>query len=533
MNAIPSSFARHGRRLLAADLAAAAAAPLLALWFRDPDWHADSIILLAPYVVLALGFSLVFLLNFRIGQILPRFQSRRDLLQVAKCAAAATAFTAMATFSLSRLEFIPRSLPLLHCLILFSLLAGWRAVFAAVAWKRTTSAAARAGCRSAMLIVGVNATTSLYIRLLKSAAGSRPDIVGLFDDDRRLHGSTVEGHLILGGVERCEAVMAELASHGVFVDRIMIAHMDVAGQAAARVKLETLCEAKGIALDVLADRLGLAGAGDASEEVDPVAEQAAHASSHRYLRRRRHADVVLAALALLVAAPVLVIVALAIRVRLGAPVSFWQQRVGLGGQPIVVHKFRTFAPAVDAEGRLLSDSERASRLGAFLRATRLDELPQLLDVVAGRMSLIGPRPLLPIDLPAECAVRQSVLPGLTGWAQVHGGKAVDADEKNALDEWYVEHASPATDLRIVWLTLRIMLAGDVREDGAIEEALKFRRRRLAREAKREAAKIEADNAPAALRESARVVPFNQGSASCERTLEPTVPRARAAWGRAP
>ncbi|MBX9757151.1 MAG: sugar transferase [Beijerinckiaceae bacterium] len=551
MNAIPSSFAGHGRRLRAADLAAAVAAPLLALWFRDPDWHTEAPLLFAPYVVLALGFSLVFLLHFRIGQILPRFQSGRDLRQIVKCAAAAAAFTAVAAFSVSRLEFIPRSLPLLHFLMMFCLLAGWRAAAAAI--ERKGQARARtgvAGRRSAMLVVGVNATTSLYIRLLKSTTGPRPDIVGLFDDDPRLHGSSVEGHLILGGLERCEAVIAELASHGVYVDRIMIAHMDTQAQAAARLGLESLCAVQGIELDVLAERLCLgvmvAPSGD---EADPAADAAGDASARRYLRVRRHFDVALAGLALLVLSPVLAAVALAIRLRLGSPVAFWQQRVGLGGQPIVVHKFRTFAPAVDGDGRLLSESERASGLGRFLRATRLDELPQLIDVVAGRMSLIGPRPLLPADLPSQYALRASVLPGLTGWAQVHGGKAVDADEKNALDEWYVQHASPATDLRILWLTLRIVLAGDVREDGAIEEALKFRRRRLAREARAQELKTQELQAQSSMAEEnralqalgerlrrvedARIVPFSQAASSAERGASPGGQRARAAGMRAP
>ncbi len=130
------------------------------------------------------------------------------------------------------------------------------------------------------------------------------------------------------------------------------------------------------------------------------------------------------------------------------------------GEQIVVHKFRTFRPAVDADGRLLPEVERASTLGRFLRAVRLDELPQLYDVLRGRMNLIGPRPLLPIDLAQDCSVRLSVAPGLTGWAQVHGGKEISAEEKNALDEWYVYHASPGVDLRIIWTTLRIVVSGD-------------------------------------------------------------------------
>jgi hypothetical protein len=164
-------------------------------------------------------------------------------------------------------------------------------------------------------------------------------------------------------------------------------------------------------------------------------------------------------------------------------VTFWQQRVGLNGAPLVVHKFRTLLPAIDAVGRPLSDAERSTALGRFLRVTRLDELPQLFDIFRGQMSLIGPRPLLPVDLPAEWSLRQSVRPGLTGWAQVHGGKDVTADEKNALDEWYVHHASLSLDLKILWRTLRIVFTGDMREDGAIERAMLFQAERRGLQAK--------------------------------------------------
>jgi lipopolysaccharide/colanic/teichoic acid biosynthesis glycosyltransferase len=218
---------------------------------------------------------------------------------------------------------------------------------------------------------------------------------------------------------------------------------------------------------------------------------------------------------------------LAIRVRLGAPVMFWQQRVGVHGEPILVHKFRTFAPAVDADGRVLSDDERSTPLGRFLRACRLDELPQLFDVLRGHMNLIGPRPLLPVDLADDCSIRLSVAPGLTGWAQVHGGKAISAEEKNALDEWYIYHASLALDLRIVWSTLRIVFKGDARQDDALAVALAFRDKRLKREARRQAryAPAAGSPSPADADTSGKIVEFPRSGdgadrpASAARTLK--------------
>jgi lipopolysaccharide/colanic/teichoic acid biosynthesis glycosyltransferase len=159
---------------------------------------------------------------------------------------------------------------------------------------------------------------------------------------------------------------------------------------------------------------------------------------------------------LLLLAPVLAVVALAIRARMGSPVLFRQARPGLRGQPFDVVKFRTMRHAVGSDGQPLPDSERLTALGRFLRASSLDELPQLWNVLRGDLSLVGPRPLLMQYLPLyspEQARRHDVLPGITGWAQVNGRNAISWEEKFALDVWYVDHWSLALDLKILALTL--------------------------------------------------------------------------------
>jgi sugar transferase EpsL len=170
---------------------------------------------------------------------------------------------------------------------------------------------------------------------------------------------------------------------------------------------------------------------------------------------KRLFDFLVAAGALLMLSPVLFVVALLVRVRLGSPVLFRQERPGLAGRPFVMVKFRSMTDAVDRQGRMLSDAERLTPFGRTLRATSLDELPGLLNVLKGDMSLVGPRPLLMRYLPLyspEQARRHAVRPGLTGWAQVNGRNALSWDEKFALDVWYVDHRSFALDLRILWIT---------------------------------------------------------------------------------
>jgi lipopolysaccharide/colanic/teichoic acid biosynthesis glycosyltransferase len=176
-----------------------------------------------------------------------------------------------------------------------------------------------------------------------------------------------------------------------------------------------------------------------------------------------------AALGLLLVSPILVAVALAVRARMGAPVYFRQERPGLHGRPFRVVKFRTMRHAVDARGNQLPDSERLTALGRFLRATSLDELPQLWNVVTGDLSLVGPRPLLMQYLPRysrEQARRHDVLPGITGWAQVNGRNAISWEQKFALDVWYVDHWSFWLDLKILMLTaVRVLRRSGISRDG--------------------------------------------------------------------
>ena len=171
---------------------------------------------------------------------------------------------------------------------------------------------------------------------------------------------------------------------------------------------------------------------------------------------KRTLDVMAAALGLAIASPVLGAVAVAVRVGMGRPVLFAQARPGLHGRPFVLLKFRTMRDAVDARGRPLSDDERLTALGAFLRSTSLDELPQLWNVLRGDMSLVGPRPLLTCYLDRytpEQARRHDVRPGITGWAQVNGRNTITWEDKFRYDVWYVDQRSFLLDLRILRMTL--------------------------------------------------------------------------------
>lgn len=170
---------------------------------------------------------------------------------------------------------------------------------------------------------------------------------------------------------------------------------------------------------------------------------------------KRLFDTLASTMALVMLSPVIAIVAILVVLFIGRPVIFVQLRPGLGARPFRMIKFRTMTDAVDESGALLPDSERLTRLGKFLRAASLDELPELWNVLRGEMSLVGPRPLLMDYLPLytpEQARRHEVRPGVTGWAQVNGRNAISWDEKFAYDLWYVDNHNSWIDLRILALT---------------------------------------------------------------------------------
>lgn len=177
---------------------------------------------------------------------------------------------------------------------------------------------------------------------------------------------------------------------------------------------------------------------------------------------KRALDLVVGGAMLLLLSPLLAVIAALIWLRLGRPVLFRQARPGKNGVPFVLLKFRTMREAVDAAGRPLPDAQRLTPIGGVLRRTSLDESPELLNVVRGEMSLIGPRPLLMKYLPLytpEQSRRHALRPGITGWAQVNGRNALAWEERFDLDVWYVDHVSFALDMRIAWLTVRTLLTG--------------------------------------------------------------------------
>ncbi len=171
---------------------------------------------------------------------------------------------------------------------------------------------------------------------------------------------------------------------------------------------------------------------------------------------KRFFDIFFSLFFIVILSPILLIVCLLVRIKLGSPIFFRQKRPGLHGKVFTMFKFRSMIDKKDAEGNLLPDTDRLTRLGKFLRSTSIDELPELYNILKGDMSFVGPRPLLVKYLECytpEQARRHEVKPGLTGWAQVNGRNAISWEEKFKLDVWYVDNWNLLLDTKILWMTI--------------------------------------------------------------------------------
>lgn len=176
---------------------------------------------------------------------------------------------------------------------------------------------------------------------------------------------------------------------------------------------------------------------------------------------KRLFDIISSAVALIIISPLLIILAVLVRLKLGSPILFRQQRPGLGGKAFAIYKFRTMTDRHDATGNLLPDDQRLPAFGRFLRSTSFDELPELLNVFKGDMSVVGPRPLMMKYLgrySPEQARRHEVKPGITGWAQINGRNTVSWEDKFKLDVWYVDNWTFWLDMKIIFRSIWMVIA---------------------------------------------------------------------------
>jgi lipopolysaccharide/colanic/teichoic acid biosynthesis glycosyltransferase len=377
---------------------------------------------------------------------------------------------------LTRLAGIPRSIPFLQVLILAAGLVAARSVMMLFDKDAKDASVAHPDLHEVENIIMIGATrlSSLFIKMLRAQSPVHCHVIAVLDDDQEKIGRAIRGIPVIAPPRQLDSVIEEFAVHGVPIDRVILGGDE---QLLSREMLNhvlRICGQREVVLDYVPRLISLSPLRRTSRHNVPLislrAQQELPTAFSRYFRFKRVTDFIAAFAAIIVLSPLFIVASAVILFDLGSPVLFWQQRFGQNGRHFLLYKFRTLRPPFDRHGQPIGEDQRISRIGRFLRQIRFDELPQLFNVLVGDMSLIGPRPLLLIDQPKKLNVRLAVRPGMTGWAQVNGGNLVTAEEKGALDEWYVRNASLWLDLRIALLTLRFLFTGERRSEAAVTEA---------------------------------------------------------------
>lgn len=467
-----SSQARLLSRLSIFDVAWGALSPALACIARH-GWvdHLDATLI---YWSVAFTASLLTFQIFKISRPMSRFFSAPDAVEVAKACFTSVSIAGTFLFTFTRMEETPRSVPLIHfCLLVTGLMAG-RSISRIRHRRRETRNLERmSNTIENIVIVGTSRLAWFYSKLIEEFSDGESRIIALLDERLSLQNRSLNGYLIVGSPLHASRIFDEYATHGVRINKMVIATLPDTLSSTAWNEILRISRQRRIALEILPERFRLAPSSrDISQLQYRDVRHDLLSSSDRWIwKLKRIMDIFFAGTALLVLSPLAILVALMVLTDMGYPVVFWQQRLGRFGRPLHVYKFRTMRALFDRKGRAIPELKRLSPIGQFIRATRLDEIPQLWNILTGQMSVVGPRPLLPIDQPKTCSTRLDVRPGLTGLAQISGGKLLSVEEKDAVDEHYVRRASVFLDLSILVRTVWVMVRGDRRNEVLIAATL--------------------------------------------------------------
>lgn len=475
----PSSHTRLLSRVIFLDVVWGGFSPLVAFLLRDGTIQNPFSV--ATYCTIAFLVSLLVFQWYQTSSPIARFYSIRDAFELIKACVLIAVLSAVTTFFLTRLEEAPRSLPILHFMLLASGLLGARVLLRLRATYNEVLPAASVAKTENLLIIQATRLAWFFSKMVEEVVGSGShQIVAILDSRPKMKHRSLNGYPIVGAPEDLERVIADYVAHGVRIDTVVLAaHPNEIPSDAWR-EVCRVCQALNIELEVLPERLiperseaSQSGAIRAPRSETQILEVELPSSLNRpFWKIKRALDVAVTIALAVMLSPAALVVCLLVMIDVGIPVVFWQQRLGRNGTPLHLYKFRTLDTLFDRRTKERREAQLPSVVGRFLRATRLDELPQLWNVLSGDMSIIGPRPLLPIDQPQDTTLRLAVRPGLTGWAQVSGGRLISKEEKNALDEWYIRYASFPLDAAIVMRTIWMVFGGEKRDEAAIEAALR-------------------------------------------------------------
>jgi lipopolysaccharide/colanic/teichoic acid biosynthesis glycosyltransferase len=470
--------------LLMIDCSAAVLASLAALILRDNfQLRGERLVDLFPYLMATLASAVVFFTVSGLNRAIWRFSTGPDYLKAVAAMAGTVAGAIGICFAYDRLDSVARALPVLQFLTGSAFLITLRLVHRAVhehrEYRKTSASLFKFerpdADEACILVAGVNRMAELYLQAAAEAEPGQIRIAGLLGRADRHTGRLIGKYPVLGTPEEVETVIDNLETHGVSVDRVVVAGPFHALSPQARHALREVERKRNLELRFIAADLGLSSAPCEDSRISPrkpldggvrkvsfevPVSELDRMSGKPFWYLKRAADFAMAVSLLIALSPLMLLTGILVALCLGWPVIFWQVRPGLGGRTFRLYKFRTMRSVHCAKGPKLSEDERKSRIGNFLRRVRADELPQLFSIIWGDMSFVGPRPLLPRDQSPEHCARLLVRPGLTGWAQVIGGRGITAEDKAALDVWYMRNASFALDVEILLRTISVVLFGE-------------------------------------------------------------------------
>jgi lipopolysaccharide/colanic/teichoic acid biosynthesis glycosyltransferase len=487
----------HMRRQLVQitlDLLLILLASLVALWLRENfEMPMNRFVPYLPHLALTLAVAVPILMINGVHRSIWRLSERTDYLRISGASLAIVVAATMLGFLVNRLDTVPRSLPVLQALVMVVAMVGARVFAREIHVRRrqtqlTSIGAEAVGARDTVLVVGINSIAELYLHSVAEYGADRVVVAGLLGRNERHSGRIVQQQKILGTPEEVVTILRDLDVHGVFVNRILLTvPFDSLSESAQETLLEVERGSE-ITLDFFAERVFGTESGPGGKPGGPVSKSAEikvgnqglslkcsetdleALGRNRYFAVKRGLDILGATALLLLTLPFMALIALFVAIDIGLPTMFWQQRPGRFGVPFRVYKFRTMGAAHGRDGRRIPDIDRSSVIGSFLRRFRLDELPQLWDILRGDMSFVGPRPLLPVDQSPSHSARLLMRPGLTGWAQIKGGREISAEDKAALDIWYVRNASFKLDMQIAALTVPMVFGGERIDTDSILQA---------------------------------------------------------------
>ena len=447
------------------DLACLCAALIAALYLRHgipliQEGQPEDLYLL---LLATLGAGLLVLPLMRTHTSIWRFTSTSDVVDILIAVALVVLISNSGLFLISRLHMVPRSVPPMHWALAVVMMCGSR-VLVRQLWVAGRGDRNQPVAKQHVIVVGACQAAELYLQFIRRILQHPIMVEGFVDSDAALTHRVFQKHRILGTPDNLGTIIEQFHVHGIQITHLVLAQPLESLTTDEQQQLQALEASGAVELVHFAKQM----APQAQLRPPIPATHYPYVSIPQpgfYPYTKRLLDFTAATLLAIAFAPMMLLISLLVAIDIGFPVIFWQQRPGRYGKPFRLVKFRTMRSSrrrldEPRHSHKSTDGTRTSGLGKILRRFRLDELPQLFHIIVGTMAFVGPRPLLPDDQPTDGAVRLSVRPGVTGWAQIHGGDALTPEEKLTLDRWYIEHQSLWLDIRILFRTLLVVLKVD-------------------------------------------------------------------------